>query len=253
MQDLKPSSFYKNIRHVAIILDGNGRWAQERKLNRILGHREGSNRADEIIEAALDVEIPYLSLYVFSTENWNRPISEVNFLMELFIENFQTKTGKLIENRVQVVAQGNFERATEKVRKGLARVLDVTRQETPKMILNLCFSYGGRQEIVDAAVKFAADCKDKGLDPKSLTPEKFKEYLYLPQMPDPDLLIRTGGEHRVSNFLLWQIAYTELYITAIKWPDFHKKDFVQALESFGNRERRYGKTSSQVRQPEVSE
>ena len=234
-------------RHVAIIMDGNGRWANSRGFGRTRGHREGAKRVDEITTEAVRLGVGYLTLYAFSTENWNRPQTEVNMLMRLLVQHLKTMDKKLIKNRVSLVAQGTLERLPDFVRAELDRVIRVTALEKPAMYLNLCLSYGGRQEIADAARAIAMLVERGSVKPAEVTPELLSRHLYRPDFPDPDLLIRTGGEFRVSNFLLWQIAYAELHVTEVLWPDFRPKELHRAFEAFGARERRFGKTSAQIR------
>lgn len=233
------------VKHVAIIMDGNGRWAVQRRLGRICGHREGALRVDEIVSKATEIGLSYLTLYVFSTENWERPPQEVNLLMRLLVKHLKTMDKKLVRNRVKLVAQGTLERLPQLLRAELRRVMAMTDFEDPKMTLNLSLSYGGRQEIVDAAKAFAKGCVE-GANPDDLTVDRFRNFLYRSEIPDPDLLIRTGGDFRISNFLLWQVAYSEIYVTPTLWPDFKGDDLATAISEFGNRERRFGKTSDQI-------
>lgn len=238
---------FPDIKHVAIIMDGNGRWAQHRSFGRIRGHREGALRVDEIVTHTGKLGIPYLTLYAFSTENWLRPAQEVNLLMKLLVQHLGTLDKKLVQNGIKLISQGTLERLPSYVRAELRRVQAMTDFEKPNVTLNLCLSYGGRQEIVDAAAQFAQACKE-GADPSSLNVENFRQFLYQGDVPDPDLLIRTGGDFRISNFLLWQIAYSEICISPTLWPDFRVEDYEAALSTFGIRERRFGKTSDQLRE-----
>lgn len=235
------------VQHLAIIMDGNGRWAQERGRARAWGHREGVRRVDEIVEACVERGISHLSLYAFSTENWNRPASEVKMLMRLVVQYLRRMDRKLQRNSVSLVAQGSLERLPDFVRVELDRVVKMTHLDAPKMKLNLCLSYGGRQEIVDAARALAQQVEAGTLKADAITQEHFAQNLYHPEFPEPDLLIRTGGEYRVSNFLLWQIAYSELYVTETLWPAFITEELDAALEEFNRRERRFGKTSAQIK------
>ncbi|MBY0371455.1 di-trans,poly-cis-decaprenylcistransferase [bacterium] len=230
-------------------MDGNGRWAQDRGRARPWGHREGAKRVDEIVTAAVERGITHLTLYAFSTENWNRPGTEVQLLMRLLVQHLKSMDKKLVKNRVSLVAQGSLERLPDFVRADLQRVIRLTALDKPAMTLCLCLSYGGRQEIVDAARGLAAQVQAGKLQPEQIDEKAFGQSLYHPEFPDPDLLIRTGGEYRVSNFLLWQVAYAEFYVTRTLWPDFSPAELDLALQEFEHRERRFGKTSAQVRTP----
>lgn len=236
--------------HIAIIMDGNGRWAENRGSSRIRGHREGAKRVDDIVTEATRLGVRYLTLYAFSTENWLRPRTEVQMLMQLLVHHLRTMDKKLQKNGVQLVAQGTLERLPPRVLKELDRVRKMTTVAEPKMFLNLSLSYGGRQEIVDAVQAIAREVRAGKLDPGAIDETLIRQHFYQPTFPDPDLLIRTGGEYRVSNFLLWQIAYTELYTTQVLWPDFREANLAEAIDVFRGRERRFGKTSEQVRRHE---
>ncbi len=237
-----------NCQHLAIIMDGNGRWAQNRQRGRIWGHRQGAKQVDEIVTACCEVGIPHLTLYAFSTENWNRPPIEVHMLMRLLVHHLRTMDKKLIRNRVQLVVQGGVDKLPMFAQKELNRVMRMTSFPSPRLKLNLALSYGGRQEITEAARRIARLVEQGKLTSEQVDENEVARGLYHPEFPDPDLLIRTGGEYRVSNFLLWQIAYAELYVTETLWPDFGKADLLMALDEFGLRERRFGKTSAQVSQ-----
>lgn len=232
--------------HLAIIMDGNGRWAQSRGYHRTRGHREGAKRVDEIVTACTELGISYLTLYAFSTENWLRPGTEVSVLMRLLVHHLKTMDKKLIKNRVVLSASGALHRLPAVVRKELDRVIAQTQTDEPALHLNLALSYGGRQEIVDATRQIANEVKLGKVQLDEITEELFKKHLYQPTFPDPDLLIRTGGESRISNFLLWEIAYSEFLVVEEFWPDFRPKNLEKALESFGNRKRRFGMTQEQV-------
>ncbi len=233
-------------KHVAIIMDGNGRWAQTRHFGRTLGHHEGAKRVDEIVSECADLGIRYLTLYAFSTENWNRPATEIKVLMGLLVQHLSALDKKLVKNHIRLLSKGQVDRLPGFARNELQRVVDLTNYSDPKMSLTLCLSYGGRQEIVDAVKALAQKVQDGKLAPDAITESMITEHLYQPDVPDPDLLIRTGGEYRVSNFLLWEIAYTELYVTPTLWPDFTLPELHKALDTYQHRERRYGKTSEQV-------
>lgn len=230
--------------HIAIIMDGNGRWAEDRCLGRTWGHREGAKRVDDIVSECRRVGVKFLTLYAFSTENWNRPAHEVTLLMRLLVQQLKIMDSKLLKNKVKLVAQGNLERLPKYVQIELNRVIRITDREDPELILNLCLSYGGRQEIVDATRKIAEKLNQGLIQPEALTESTFREFLYQPNIPDPDLLIRTGGEYRVSNFLLWEIAYSEIIVTSVLWPDFNPVQLNEAIDEFNARERRFGKTSA---------
>jgi undecaprenyl diphosphate synthase len=240
------------VRHLAIIMDGNGRWAEARRLGRTFGHRQGARRVEDIVVACCDQGITHLTLYAFSTENWNRPWAEVQLLMRLLVQQLRSIDKKLVKNRVSLVCQGSLERLPAFVRLELARVERMTSFAEPKLTLCLSLSYGGRQELVDAARKIAQSVRAGTLDPEQISEAVFAASLYRPEFPDPDLLIRTGGEYRVSNFLLWQMAYSEIFVTETLWPDFDRNELADALAEFSRRERRFGKTSAQVRSAEAS-
>ena len=226
--------------HVAIIMDGNGRWAKKRLLNRIQGHEKGSQTVQTIVRACRNIGIPYLTLYAFSTENWQRPQSEVAALMTLLKKFLDSEQKEMMDNNIRLYAIGQIERLPEKVLKPLRKVMELTKKNDG-MCLNLALSYGGRAEIVKMVKEIAIKTKNGNMDPDSITPKIISEHLYTGQMPDPDLLIRTSGEMRISNFLLWQIAYSEIYITDTLWPDFGKDEFVRILKDYQQRERRFGK------------
>jgi undecaprenyl diphosphate synthase len=231
--------------HVAIIMDGNGRWARQRGLDRVFGHHQGVTSLREVIEAAAELKIGYLTLYAFSTENWGRPDEEVSALMGLMVESLNNETVTLIKNNISLRIIGDVERLSNDVRKRL----DETVLETAGCTgLNLvvALSYSSRWEITEAARKIAADAQKGLIDPDTVSEEKIEQYLSTAGIPDPELMIRTSGELRISNFLLWQIAYTELYFTDILWPDFGKENFYKAIIDYQKRERRFGKTSEQV-------
>lgn len=232
--------------HVAIIMDGNGRWAKSRGMERSAGHVEGVNTVRRITEAASEIGIRHLTLYAFSTENWNRPQDEVDALMNLIVMAIERETPDLIKNRVRLSMIGDMSRLPEFARKRLLKCIDDTSCCDG---LNLCLalSYSSRWEITKACRDLARLAKNGQLDPDSIDDAMVSRTLATASMPDPDLLIRTGGDRRVSNFLLWQIAYTELVITDRYWPDFSKQDFIDAIVSFQKRERRFGLTSEQIK------
>ncbi|HIC91770.1 MAG TPA: isoprenyl transferase [Syntrophaceae bacterium] len=232
-------------RHIAIILDGNGRWAKKRNLSRIEGHRKGADSVRKIVRACREIGIPVLTLYVFSEENWKRPQEEVWALMELLKDYLRSELKEMLENDIKLMASGNLHHLPQDVYHLLMETMEATRHNS-RMILNLALSYGGRTEILDAIRKIMWDYKEGLIRPEDITAERFSSYLYTADLPDPDLLIRTSGEFRISNFLLWQIAYTELYITDTLWPDFAKEDLIMALVEYQNRERRFGLTGEQI-------
>jgi undecaprenyl diphosphate synthase len=238
-------NFARLPRHVAVIMDGNGRWAKKRNLPRVEGHRAGAKSVSEIVETCGRVGIRYLSLYAFSKENWKRPKKEIATLWRLLEDYLKKEDKVLVENDFQLRVIGQRVSIPPSVIKELERVEDLTRNNKRLTIL-LALNYGGRSEIVDA-VKRILD--DPGLNRHSLDEEMFSQYLYTSDIPDPDLLIRTSGELRVSNFLLWQIAYTEIWITEELWPDFRKKHLLHALVEFQKRERRFGDIRSNVEHP----
>ncbi len=233
-------------RHVAIIMDGNGRWAERRGLSRNAGHREGLEAVRAVVRAAGDLGLEVLTLYAFSLENWNRPQSEVSELMRLLDHYLEVELDEVVENDIRVRVIGRLDRVPPSVRKRVEDAVERTR-EGRAMTLAFALSYGGRAEIVDAARKLMRDAEFGKVDPEHLDDKTFAAYLYDPELPDPDLLIRTGAESRVSNFLLWQIAYSEIYMTDVMWPDFREEHLAKALREYQSRERRFGLTSAQVR------
>ena len=233
-------------RHVAIIMDGNGRWAEQRGISRLEGHREGLGRVRDIVRAANELGIQYLTLYAFSLENWNRPKLEVDGLMRLLSEYLDTEIDEVDRNGIQLRTIGRTERLPRSVQRAVDGAIERTKNND-QMKLVFALSYGGRAEIVDAARKLLRDAERGEVDPDHVDEKTFGAYLYDPELPDPDLLIRTGAEYRVSNFLLWQIAYTEIHTTHVMWPAFEKANLVEAIIDYQERERRYGKTSAQLR------
>jgi undecaprenyl diphosphate synthase len=230
-------------RHVAIIMDGNGRWARGRLMPRAFGHRSGMSAVREVIEGAVEAGIEYLSLFAFSRENWDRPASEVEALMDLLVEYVGREADELAEKGVQVRVLGDLSRLTPAA---AAAVDEVVRRTAPnrRLVLNLFISYGARDEIVRAARALAREAASGSLDPESITEESVSARLYTADCPDPDLLIRTSGEQRISNFLLWQLAYAELFITPVLWPDFSRKELYGAIEEYQQRDRRYGRVTA---------
>lgn len=232
-------------RHVAIIMDGNGRWAKARNLDRSEGHVEGVNTVRKITEIASELGIGYLTLYTFSTENWNRPQAEVDALMHLIVIAIERETADLIKNNVRLTMIGDFSRMPKFAYDRLCKCIDDTSHCTG-LTLILAISYSSRWEITEAVKRIAADVKDGKITIDDITPATVSDNLSTAGIPDPDFLIRTGGDFRVSNFLLWQIAYSEIYVTSTFWPDFSKEDFCRAVLQFQGRERRFGLTSEQL-------
>ncbi|MBW2712310.1 MAG: isoprenyl transferase [Deltaproteobacteria bacterium] len=234
-------------RHVAIIMDGNGRWAERQNLSRIKGHRAGLDTVRETIRHCDERGIAYLTLYAFSEENWERPRPEVDALMTLLERFVDRELDELCEKNVRVVFIGRRERLRPGVLKRVEKAVDRTKDNTG-LVVSFALSYGGRAEIVDAARRLMDEAKADRTDSSKLDEAVFRTYLYAPEIPDADLLIRTGGDYRISNFLLWQVAYAEIYTTDVMWPEFSRADFDAAIDEFGRRERRYGKTSAQLGQ-----
>lgn len=232
-------------RHIAVIMDGNGRWAQQRGEERIFGHRHGVQSVDDVTEAAVELGIGYLTLYAFSTENWNRPKEEVDALMELLVDTIEKQTPKLNRNNVRLLMIGDRERLSEYSRLKLQACIDSTAANTG-MSLVLAISYSARWELTKAMRDIAKMASYGGVKPEDIDEQFVSQQLTTRMIPDPDLLIRTSGELRISNFLLWQIAYAELYFTDVCWPDFGKEEFYKAVLDYQHRERRYGKTTEQI-------
>lgn len=232
-------------RHVAIIMDGNGRWAQQRGLDRSFGHLEGVKSVHNAVEFASDQGVKYLTLYAFSTENWNRPQEEVDALMHLISTAIVNETPGMVKNNVHLNLIGDIDRMPEEARRNLLSSVEATAHCTG-LVMTLSLSYSGRSELTRAARLLAEDVKKGLIEPSAIDDEALSSRLYTASIPSPDLLIRTGGELRISNFLLWQLAYAEMYFTPTLWPDFGPDQFLDALLEYQNRERRYGKTSQQV-------
>jgi len=233
-------------RHVAIIMDGNGRWAQARGISRNEGHKKGLDALRSVIRSANDLGIRWLTLYAFSLENWNRPKLEVASLMGLLERYLEIEIDEVMRNGIRLRSIGRPDRLPPRIRKKVDAAIERT-QHNRNMTLVFALSYSGRSEIVDAARKLLREAELGKIDPETLDEKTFAAYLYDPEVPDPDLLIRTGAELRVSNFLLWQIAYTEIYCTDVMWPDFGERELHEAIRNYQNRERRFGLTSEQVR------
>jgi undecaprenyl diphosphate synthase len=231
--------------HIAIIMDGNGRWAKERGLSRLVGHQNGVESVRKVTEAATKIGIKYLTLYTFSTENWNRPQAEVDALMELLVENIVKETPTFHKNNVRLEAIGDLERMPAKVLARLRACIAETSVNTG-LTLVLALSYSSRWELTDAMRKIAKKVAAGEISADEITEQTVAQHLTTAAIPDPDLLIRTSGEVRISNFLLWQIAYSELYFTPTHWPDFREEEFYKAIVDYQHRERRFGKTSEQL-------
>jgi undecaprenyl diphosphate synthase len=226
-------------RHVAMIMDGNGRWAIARGLPRLAGHKAGTENLRRVIRASVEFGVKYLTIYAFSTENWGRPPEEVQGLMYILQDVIDRELGELNKEGVQLRHIGRLERLDPRIQKKVLHAIDLTKNND-RLILNVAFNYGGRDEIINAIQKIMKD----QIPPENVTDELVSRYLFTAGVPDPDLIIRTSGELRVSNFLIWQAAYSEWYITPTFWPDFDREEYGRALEDFANRDRRYGKVSS---------
>lgn len=231
--------------HIAIIMDGNGRWAQRRKRPRLYGHKAGADSVRHIVEASREIGIRYLTLYAFSSENWRRPDQEVSGLMSILKRFLQSELPDMQKNGISLRAIGDHSRLPEDVRSSLKSVIAETAGND-KLTLNLALSYGGRNEIVRAVQKISQQCVDGKMSVESICDEDIDQSLDTTGMPDPDLMIRTGGEARLSNFLLWQLSYAEIYFTDTMWPDFRKEAYLQSIADYQRRQRRFGKTGEQV-------
>lgn len=226
-------------RHVAIIMDGNGRWAEKNGIKRVDGHRKGAEAVKKVVDAAREIGIEYLTLYAFSTENWKRPLTEINALMGLLEEFIDNKLPEMKEKGIRIKTIGRTDELPGGVRKKLLNAIKETSANTGGTLV-LALNYGGRAEIVDSVKKIAVAAVEKKLNPDKIDEKLFAGYLYDPDLPDPELMIRTSGEMRLSNFLLWQLSYAELYVTDVLWPDFDKDDFFKAIDVFKSRDRRFG-------------
>jgi len=231
--------------HVAIIMDGNGRWAKSKMQPRVFGHRNGVKAVRAVTEAATELGVNYLTLYAFSTENWNRPVFEINALMSLLLDTIHAEVETMMKNNVRLNAIGDLNKLPEKTLNALLEGIRETRNND-RMTLTLALNYSARWELTNAAKAMAGDVATGALKPEEITDQTMASYLTTKNIPDPDLLIRTSGEYRISNFLLWQIAYSELHFTEVYWPEFGERDFYKAVIDFQNRERRFGKTSDQL-------
>jgi undecaprenyl diphosphate synthase len=231
--------------HIAIIMDGNGRWAKKKGALRIFGHRNAITSVRQTTEGCAELGIKYLTLYAFSTENWSRPIEEVNALMELLVSTIRGEIKELSKNNIRLLTIGNIKDLPSNCQRELHEAKEITENNTGLNVI-LAISYSGRWEILDAIKKICQNIKDGSIDPANIDETLFSNYLNTAGIPDPELLIRTSGEVRISNFLLWQIAYAEIYITEVLWPDFRKDDLYKAIIAYQKRERRFGKISEQV-------
>jgi len=232
-------------RHVAIIMDGNGRWAETRGLPRVKGHEEGVHAVRAVTRACRRLGVEALTLYSFSSENWGRPGDEVDALMALLVRFLSEERDEIMDNQIRLTASGDLMRLPVPVQQALQFMIDMSRDHSG-MVLNLALSYGSRQELVRAVQSLAREVAAGTLDPESITEHDVERYLDTAGLPDPDLVIRTSGELRLSNFLLWQVAYAELYITDVLWPDFRDEDLMEAFAEFGSRSRRFGRTGAQL-------
>ena len=230
----------EGLKHIAIIMDGNGRWAKKNSKNRLFGHKQGSKAVELVVEACAKAGLEYLSLFAFSTENWNRPKDEVENLMSLFKDFLHQQSDSIIKNNIRFIITGEFERLSKDVQKYASELIKKTEKNLG-LTLNLAVSYGGRQDIIQAVKRIAENVKSGDINSSDINIEQINSYLWTKGMPDPDLLIRTSGEFRISNFMIWQMAYTEIYITQVLWPDFDTTELSKAIEDFANRKRRYGK------------
>ncbi|RYG06355.1 MAG: isoprenyl transferase [Chitinophagaceae bacterium] len=232
-------------RHIAIIMDGNGRWAQEKGQDRLYGHFHGVESVRDIVEGAAELGIGYLTLYAFSTENWDRPEAEVIGLMELLADTIRKETETLNKNNIRLNVIGDTKMLPDYAQKQLNESLEITSKNTG-LNLVMALSYSSRWEILEAVKSIAAEAKNGKLEPSSISQETLQQYLSTSQFPDPELMIRTSGEYRISNFLLYQLAYAELYFTQVRWPDFRKENLYEAILDYQSRERRFGKTGDQI-------
>ena len=238
--------------HIAIIMDGNGRWAQQRGMDRIMGHKAGAETVRRMVEECVRLGIPYLTLYAFSTENWNRPQYEVEALMRLLSSSIRQEVPKLKENHVRLNAIGHLADLPQVCREELEEACRLTAHDF-SLTLTLSLSYSGRSELKYCMRQLAQQAADGTINSQDIDEQTISKNLYTADLPDPDILIRTGGEQRISNFLLWQIAYTELFFTPVMWPDFNGQHLREIIQQYQNRERRFGKTSAQVQQESLSQ
>jgi undecaprenyl diphosphate synthase len=241
-----PNELHRLPNHVAIVMDGNGRWAQQRKQPRLFGHREGARSVREIVEICREIGIGYLTLYAFSSENWRRPETEVRGLMSILGRYLDAELPRMLDNDIRLITIGDQQKLPEGVREKLRETIRATAGNS-SMTLNLALSYGGRDELVRAVRQIAEKIGAGELEAADVDEDTLSSHLDTAAIPDPDLLIRTGGEARLSNFLLWQLSYAEIYFTEVMWPDFRREAFFEALRDYQNRERRFGRTGNQLR------
>ncbi len=252
MDSLKASiDLHRLPRHIAIIMDGNGRWAQEQGQDRLYGHFHGVESVRDIVEGCAELGVEYLTLYAFSTENWDRPEYEVTGLMELLVDTIRKEAETLNKNNIKLHVIGDLKMLPEFARQELTEALEITGKNTG-LNLVMALSYSSRWELVNAVKNIALEVKSGNIDPETITQETLQKFLTTSNFPDPELMIRTSGEYRISNFLLYQLAYAELYFTDVRWPDFRKEKLYEAILDFQKRERRFGKTGQQIKQQEVS-
>jgi len=233
------------LKHVCIIMDGNGRWAKKRFMPRFAGHKAGLNSLRKVVSSCVEQDIEALTIFAFSSENWRRPEQEVGLLMELFATALTREVKKLHDNNIQLRIIGDLSAFSEKINKLISQAIELTKNNSG-LILNIAANYGGRWDITQAAQQIAEKVKQGLLEAQDITENTIEEHLSLKDMPEPDLFIRTGGEKRISNFVLWQLAYSEFYFTDVLWPDFNKKIFLEAIDSFHSRQRRFGRTGDQL-------
>ncbi|MGZ5246142.1 MAG: isoprenyl transferase [Flavitalea sp.] len=246
MQSLKESIDMQRLpRHIAIIMDGNGRWAKEKGQDRLYGHFHGVESVRDIVEGCAELGVEYLTLYAFSTENWDRPQTEVTGLMELLVETIRKETETLNKNNIKLHVIGDMGMLPEYAKKALQESLDITGHNTG-LNLVMALSYSSRWELLEAVKQIARDVKEGKIEVESISQDTIQQYLSTKEFPDPELMVRTSGEYRISNFLLYQLAYAELYFTNVRWPDFRKENLYEAIIDFQNRERRFGKTGDQI-------
>jgi undecaprenyl diphosphate synthase len=246
MQSLKESIDMQRLpRHIAIIMDGNGRWAKEKGQDRLYGHFHGVESVRDIVEGCAELGVEYLTLYAFSTENWDRPQTEVTGLMELLVETIRKETETLNKNNIKLHVIGDMGMLPDYAKQALQESLDITSRNTG-LNLVMALSYSSRWELLEAVKQIARDVKDGKIEVESISQDTIQQYLSTKEFPDPELMVRTSGEYRISNFLLYQLAYAELYFTNVRWPDFRKENLYEAIIDFQNRERRFGKTGDQI-------
>jgi undecaprenyl diphosphate synthase len=252
MESLKAAIDLQQLpRHIAIIMDGNGRWAKEKGQDRLFGHYHGVESVRDIVEGCAELGIGYLTLYAFSTENWDRPAYEVSGLMELLVDTIRKEVDTLNKNNIRLHVIGDMDMLPEYARQEMNEALEFTKANTG-LNLVMALSYSSRWEMLNMVKQIAEDVKAGKLDPSDITHEVIQQHLCTSNIPDPELMIRTSGEYRISNFLLYQLAYSELYFTNVRWPDFRKENLYEAILNFQGRERRFGKTSEQIKAEELS-